>query len=294
MAKRKKRILFIVNKKNYNIKNRNSAIDSIIFSVLKELCLDYDIVVNGKDFNSDTIINIRPLKTLSRKNVFYRITPSFLKQFFRDLKVFYENIILLNTLKKQIKPDFIFELMRYGSNLGYQLKRHLNVPFVVYFDSPAVEENFYLKSQRSIFTGLINKFESQTIIEADKVIVYSNVIRDYWQFRLKTINLLKFNVFQTLDYTRLNFVYNKKNNNPLNIGFVGSFLKWHRLNNLVEVFFRLRQNGFNIKLILIGSGEEYNVINKKVQESIWKDDVTLTGFIDGEKLIEMRNKLILG
>jgi glycosyltransferase involved in cell wall biosynthesis len=290
----KKKLLFVVNSKNYTIFNRNSAIDSILFSILKELSINYDIYVNGKLVLLNTVYNASSINKLSGSSSLASKLPEVVKQFLRDIIVLKDTNYLFNQIKNTQKPDVIIELMRYGSNLGTRLKKYFNVPLIAYFDAPAVEENKYLKGTNSIFYPVISKLEAQTILEADKVIVYSEAIKTYWTDKIPKINQEKFSIFQTLDYTRLNFKWDKNISSHLTVGFVGSFLKWHRVHHLIEAYNKLRDEHQELELLLIGAGEEFESIKKLVDDSKWKNDITLTGFIDGERLKECRDKIDIG
>lgn len=294
MLSSRKKLLFVVNQKDYNVFNRKSAIDSILCSILLELGQTYDIYVNGNSMSKDFVYNAGAISSLSSTSFIKRIVPGFVKQFLRDLKVFKTNDELFNEISQKVKPDVILELMRYGSDLGFRLKKHFSIPLIAYFDAPSVEENKYLRGNYSPFYGKVNRFEEHTIKEADKIIVYSEAIRDYWMERIAGLDSDKFNIFQTLDYTRLTFNFEKRFSEPLTIGFVGSFLKWHRVENLVKAFNKLRDAKYDIRLLLIGAGEEYTAIRELVNASPWKQDITLTGFIDGEKLKAYRNKIDIG
>lgn len=259
-----------------------------------ELSKNHEVYVNGKRMNTEVVYNPSAINMLSSGSGLKKFIPGSVKQILRDLKVFKDTNELFDSISTMAKPDVIIELMRYGSDLGIRLKKHFNIPLIAYFDAPSVEENKYLRGTYSPFYNKISKLEAQTILEADSIIVYSEAIKDYWVKKLPKVNTSKFAIFQTLDYTRLQFVQGKSFGEPLTIGFVGSFLKWHRVENLVKVFNLLKEKEFNVKLLLIGAGEEFQTIQQMVNQSKWKDDITLTGFIDGEKLREFRNKIDIG
>lgn len=294
MTLKKKRILYVVNSKNYNVFNRNSAIDSILCSILLELAKEFEVSVNGIEMSKDIIYNSGSINTLSTSSSIKKLVPAFVKQILRDRKVFIDNDQLFEEIKKTNKPDVIIELMRYGSDLGFRLKEHFKVPLIAYFDAPSVEENKYLRGTSSPYYAKVSRYEEQTILHADRIIVYSEAIKEYWLERIPILDPTKFVIFQTLDYTRLKFISNKIFGEPLTIGFVGSFLKWHRVENLVKAFNLLRDNKYEVKLLLIGAGEEFKSVQQLVENSNWKEDITLTGFIDGEKLKENRNKIDIG
>ncbi len=290
-----KTILFVVNQINYSVYNRYSAIDSILCSVLEQLSKNHIIYVNHQKFeNTSSKADSKPIFKLSKASIIKKYIPKFIKKNFNDYKAIRSNKILFDDITRSVNPDVIIELMRYGSTLGVLLKNHYQKPLIAYFDSPAVEERQFFYPGFSFFDSKANENEETTIKMADQVIVYTQPIIEYWKQKIPTISSEKFNVFQTLDYSRLDFVDEKIFNQIPVIGFIGSFLKWHRLDLLLEAFEKVRQDGLLAKLLLIGAGEEYQYIMQKVQNSAYKEDITLTGFVDGNALKEYRKKIDVG
>jgi glycosyltransferase involved in cell wall biosynthesis len=61
------------------------------------------------------------------------------------------------------------------------------------------------------------------------------------------------------------------------VGHVGSFLCWDHLDELVEVIGRVRQQGANVKLLLVGDGPEMSNIKRKTAELSLSVAVALPG-----------------
>jgi len=99
---------------------------------------------------------------------------------------------------------------------------------------------------------------------------------------------------QNIDFTRFDFIHEKRLEQTINIGFIGSFLKWHRVDLLLKTFSRLKDEHYNIKLYLLGMGEEYASIKEKWSASKYKEDIFLPGFVDGEELLKLKKRIHVG
>jgi len=104
------------------------------------------------------------------------------------------------------------------------------------------------------------------------------------------------NVFihQNVDFTRFDFIDAPRIEHEIKIGFIGSFLKWHRVDLLLTIFEKLAATHLNIRLYLIGDGMEFTTIETLVQNSKVKDRIELTGFCDGEQLLAFKRELHIG
>src|SRR5690606_12590432 len=81
----------------------------------------------------------------------------------------------------------------------------------------------------------------------------------------------------------------KKNNDDLNIGFIGSFLSWHKVELLLYAFNQIASKYQNIKLHLIGFGEEWKKINDLVQQSPFVSRIHMPGFVSETELDEIKS-----
>jgi glycosyltransferase involved in cell wall biosynthesis len=67
-------------------------------------------------------------------------------------------------------------------------------------------------------------------------------------------------------------------NNPV-ICFVGTFQKWHGVDQLVEIFSEVKNVFPNSKLLLIGDGPARPIIEKKIEQLGLKSEVIITGYV---------------
>lgn len=70
------------------------------------------------------------------------------------------------------------------------------------------------------------------------------------------------------------------------IGFIGSFFSFEGLPLLVQAFANLRSSFPNARLVLVGDGEDFSVVQAMVKEKKLEDQVSLTGRIPHHQVMD--------
>lgn len=148
----------------------------------------------------------------------------------------------------------------------YLFKKFFDVPFVLHCRILFKKENYFGKK--------IIKFVKKNI---SKVIVIDSDVKNSFpkSFKSKIIR----NIF-----IKKKFLVTKKNNEYLNLGYLGSFLKYKGLEDLIEVVNNLTKKNYKIRLILAGNFIKKNFIIEKLNLS---NNVS-------EKILINKNIIILG
>jgi glycosyltransferase involved in cell wall biosynthesis len=168
-----------------------------------------------------------------------------------------------------------------------------NKPLVIVYDAPVLEEYEFFHGKKYFFKNKILKRQAQTLKHASHVITYSKAVKKYLENLLG--HPIKSSTHQNVDFTRFEFVEGKQlDGSPINIGFVGSFLKWHKVDLLINTYNKLRKDGISAKLYLIGNGMEYAAIKEQVGMSKYSCDIQMTGFLDGKELYEYKKQMHIG
>ncbi|MEO1451334.1 MAG: glycosyltransferase [Bacteroidota bacterium] len=220
--------------------------------------------------------------------------PRFFKLWIKDILAFRYQQQLLEKLKAQPAPSAILEFYSYGSRLGAELAQHWGCPLYVLYDGPIVEEYAFFQHRKPIPFRRVQSAQILTLKQADKIIVYSKPMREY------VVNLAglpddsHIQIHQNVDFSRLEFDRRKEAMPPINIGFVGSFLPWHRVDLLLEAFSRLKGEGLPVRLLLVGYGMEWEKMKALVDQSPYKADIEMPGFLDGEKLFAIKQRIHVG
>lgn len=265
-----------------------SALGSYIHMLAKLLeNSGYEVFLNGEKSKNFILQNI---SKVAGKSLLKRIIPIFFKRIVKD-------IVLLNktdTFAKNIKGeyDLILEFYSYGSTAGYITSKKQNIPLTIVYDAPLIDEYMHFNKAKPFLKKKIEKRQNKTLNLATAVVVYSNPVKEYLadKYSIKS----NFFIHQNIDFSRFKLTKEKEIGSIINICFIGSFLKWHRVDLLIDTFIMLRDNNIDACLYLIGGGMEFDVIKNKALNCPYNVDIKLPGFIDGKELEEYKNKMHIG
>ena len=201
-----------------------------------------------------------------------------LKAYFKGQKNLFEQ------LKLKERPDLIVEFHTVGSTVGADLAKFWSVDFSIVFDAPTEEQYYEMHGTKTVYWKNIKSAELESIQLANKVMVYSDSCQEYLK--------LKYN--PSAQISILPCVINKKviersEEEHFNIGFVGSFLKWHKVDELVKAFQKFVDIHPEARLQLIGAGEEWRNVKKIVTDLNLTEKVEMPGFVSEEELIKYKS-----
>ncbi len=292
--KRPKTILFICNEINYNIYNRRSAIDSILLSVLINLSDNHNILVNGIELDvSSSKKASDPPSSMGIKAMITSMIPKRIKERLKMRRLLKNSDNLRKDLEGRgfNKIDYVFELYKLGSSCGPALAKYYNAEYVLYYDSPVVEQYEDIWGISVPEKSKMELAQKRAISNADRIICYSNPVKDY----LMGLGAKgRISIFQSLDYSRLTPMSRTIEQDVINIGFIGSFMHWHRVDLLIRAFDEIYAKNPNLKLYLIGSGETF-IKDKQLANSLKSNKaIIFTGFVDGERLNHYKSILHIG
>jgi glycosyltransferase involved in cell wall biosynthesis len=288
------KVQVIYARNTFELLSRQSALGSYIHCFCTILQKNgYEIYVNDVSFSELNQYKKNEIRNPdgSGKGL-SRFIPFFLKEALKDLILFRNLDLLYEKIRKVENVQCIIEFYTYGSDIGMRLKRERSVPLIMVFDSPAFEEYKFFHEKKIFFNRKIINRENNSLKEASSIVVYSPFMAKY----VSGITSKQDNIYihQNVDFTRFEFINVKVKSDPLNIVFIGSFLKWHKVDSLVRCFERLKKNEVNARLTLIGNGLEFQNIKNMVQESPFENAIELTGFLDGEKLLHYKKQAHIG
>ncbi len=286
-------ILIVYAKSTGEIVNRQSALGSYIFCLANLLQKNnFNVWVNNYTFDELQKLIIPSPQISLPTNKLKKIIPKFVKEFKRDKSQFNSHSQIYNSINISEHIHAVLEFYTYGSTLGIQLKHKFNSRLITVFDSPVLEEYEFFNGKKKFNRNKIELNQLNSLKGSDKIVVYSNPVKKY----VETLTGITNNCFihQNVDFTRFEFIEPRKINDVINIGFVGSFLKWHRVDLLIEVFNKLASENSFIQLYLIGAGMEFENIKFQVNNSPFINRIHLTGFCDGDVLLTYKNLLHIG
>jgi glycosyltransferase involved in cell wall biosynthesis len=288
----KKQILIVYAKSTTEIFNRQSALGSYIHCLASILVKNgYGVRINDLDFDSMPEQRSASVVKMQHSGL-KKIVPSFIKEYVKDKRMVGWINELFNKIDNGKSFDKVLEFYTYGSDIGYRLSQKYHKPFIMVYDGPVLEEYSFFHPGQLFFKKKIEKRERLSILQSQSIVVYSTAVKKHLEKKLDCS--LPCFIHQNVDFTRFEFIKEKPSAGPVNIGFIGSFLKWHRVDLLLNVFRRLREDGKNIKLFLLGDGMEFNVISDLVSKNKYRADIEMPGYIDGEQLFDYKKKLHVG
>jgi len=292
----KKKLLVLYAKNPQEVFNPQSALGSYVFCLANLLHGDdFEVYINGiavSEVGKQSSSKSNPSK--QSQPSWKKLVPNFLKSIIKDWSLFRQMDKLYNSIDSNFKYDAILEMCSYGSDIGARLSQKHKVSLFTIFDSPAVEEFSYLNDYTPVFKHVINQKEKKTLASSEKIVVYSPTVKAYLEKKYELHNKA-FYYHQNVDFNRLDVIEDKpSSDDELVFGFIGSFLKWHRVDLLVRAFERLRAEGIKAKLILLGYGMEWNSIQAMVDVSKYKEHIELPGFVDGEELRNYKKRINVG
>ena len=214
-----------------------------------------------------------------------------LKSILKIWKWGYQSLVFRSFFKRQkqlieyyngIKPtDLVVEFHTVGSTLGLQLAKKWNCKFSVIFDSPVDQQFLEMYKTKTAFWTRIQASEHLTMQAVDKVMAYSPACKDYLlsKYNLKcVIEVLPCIVDKPS-------IKNQPNLSEFKLGFIGSFLSWHKVAELVQAFHLFRKEKPEAKLQLIGYGEEWQSVRDLVGSLQLTEAVEMPGFVSEEELL---------
>ena len=237
-------------------------------------------------------------KPVIKHSFIKRIVMNFIKKVMPGLlfnykfKNYFRRVDLLNhSFSAGVKGyDLVLEFCVYGSQVGSLAKTDTNSKHIVIFDSPLDEQFHEMFGKTGAFIKQIKVAEDNSLRSADLIICYSSAVK-------------KFLIEKKLTESAINIVpcivWKKKSNiipdiSKINIGFIGSFLSWHKTEILVQAFNQIAGKYPQSELILVGYGEEWQTIKKLADLSPYKDRIELTGYVSEDRLEEIKSTLNIG
>lgn len=296
----KKNVLVLYAKSTEEVFDRKSALGAQVNCVSNMLRSDNtDVYINGRLLTDKVNDEASFIQPSSKFRLLKKLVPKVLKRFIRDKRQWAKmDDLTTDILESGVKYDVILEFYNLGSSTGYEVSVKQNIPLYELYDNSMQQEyEFFNNNQSPFFNSRLLKLEKQALVQAKKIIAYSPTMRDYiLKITGGEVDAGNIIYHQNVDFTRFDS-FPEKINRPegiINIGFIGSFLKWHQVDLLIEAFESLIEKGYNAELYLLGMGVEFDTISKQVDKSKYKKQIHLPGFLDGEELLEAKKKFHIG
>jgi glycosyltransferase involved in cell wall biosynthesis len=204
----------------------------------------------------------------------------------------------LYDLIKEYQPDLIYERSYYLMAAGVKAAKKHGVKHMLEVNAPFIQEkvemggySFYLKAAKKIeklkaqnadslvvvSTALKQHVMDNYALDSEKILVCPNGINEQdWLPDIYKTNLVR----KQYDISASDFV----------VGFVGSILPHHGVEDLIKAFHQVAES--NWRLMIVGDGWPLNALKKQVKNLGIKNQVICTGnisFVDVKNYISLFN-----
>jgi len=290
---KKRQVILVANIPDLIDNQRNSAV------------YNYLTYLTTLSANAEVEIHVFPKKTTSKsnltgeRNIVMKVISSLLLPFPKLKKTISDYLLLKKQdlfVKKLFEefpnPDGILEFYFYGSQLYKEVEKR-NFPYTVFYDCPVYEQSIEVTGLPSLYKDEINRRQLEALRLANQIIGYSDPVKEFILNTYK-VDSNKIRVFPTfIPDDGILSEFNFENRNY--IGFIGSFLSWHKVELLISAFEDIVSELPNeAKLVLIGKGEEWERIEEIVSRSPAKERIVLTGYVSLSELRQWRKKIRIG
>ena len=231
------------------------------------------------------------------KNILKKVIPHIVWSSLKDLKIIQVDIVAqkrLEELVKSFQPDIIYERGFYLMKSGCIVANKYNIPHVMELNAPFEYEQLKLEGN-TLLTRQARKIEREMLIQPELICVVSSALKSYFLDGYPEIESQKIIVTpNAIDAKMLKVALNKlsiKNidEESMVIGFVGSIFPYHGVQNIVELFPKLKLAHSNIKLLIVGDGETLPLLKKRVVELGMENEIIFTGSVAHEQVLDFIN-----
>lgn len=230
----------------------------------------------------------RKLKLTLKNNLPYVYNSLVDYKYFRAQEHLKQEVLQLES------SDVVVEFLIYGSNIGLEVSKRFKSDLIVIYDSPQLEQYEEIHKALSSYSSTVKRRETETLQYAKAILCYSDSVKNFI-VRTHDLDPSIIKVFPCINWNKLSERKAiKPSSNLVTIGFIGSFLPWHKVHLLVQAFDNLYKQYKNIKLVLIGKGIEWEQIKQLVATLDSKAHIEMTGFLDDDEFLKKKLEFDIG
>jgi len=287
-----KLVYIVVGDPHFTFENANSAVVLYLKTIAAELQKEgYNVMLfptSPPQIKTSSGKNHSVLKKVKRL-VKFLFKGFYLRRLF-GVKRDFSDRLYKNIVSEGHTPSLVIEFLTTGSTIGIKLSKFYAVPFVVIYDSPLAEQFVDMYGYNNRVNFEIELCEEKVLREADTIVCYSQAVSTF--ISNKILLSPKIEVIPCIVWKEN--CSDNRSGQDLVIGFIGSFLKWHRVDLLIGAFELLADQNSVVRLVLVGFGEQWEQTKTICQSSRHKNRIQLTGFVDEQKLNELKSTFDIG
>ncbi len=237
-----------------------------------------------------------------------KFMPKLMWETIKDLKLILDDRKYAATLDELVakeKPDLIYDRINYLQVSGVKVAKKYGIKHISEINAPYTEERIELQG-KSLLLKRAEKYERYVIEKSNLIVVVSTALKNYFSKKYPVLRdtnkcLVVSNAVEKTGVT-INgpYVSDFKNKHSLNgniiIGFVGSILNWHGIGALLEGFKLFAEDKSDVKLLVVGDGQQLNYYKQKAIDLGINEQVIFTGNVAPENvpsLIELMDVTVM-
>ncbi len=258
----------------------------------------FPVVMGGTSINEIPYTTGQAIEHKGFKALLKKLIPRFIWVSLKDYKLMQHDKKAAKILEQAIlkhQPDLIYERSEYLQDQSVAIIKKYNIKYFVEVNAPFIQEMSELEG-KSIWINKAHKKEKNKYSFADKVFVVSSVLKDFLinQYQIDQNKILvspnRINSQLFLSQSKFEADFNF-NSNELVIGFVGSILPHHFVEELITAFDLLIKKNLNILLLIVGGGSLLEGLKTKVNTLNLNQQVIFLGKIPHQKIPSIIQKM---
>ncbi|MBR0024029.1 MAG: glycosyltransferase [Muribaculaceae bacterium] len=194
-----------------------------------------------------------------------------------------------NTIMKLLTPRMLHKLLirdKYDIEIGYME----NSPTRIVSGCPnpniktAAWVHIEIENLNSFLLGYRNKKEALSCYKnIDRICFVSQTAKDSFEKFLPEVLTPKSVIYNINDYKNI-YELSKENiqieldSKVLNICSVGRLTTQKRFDRLINIIYRIKEDGFHVHLYILGEGEERRKLEEQIKNLSLEENVTLLGY----------------
>ena len=249
------------------------------------------VIMGGTTFEEVPYKDGKAITHSGLKGFIKKIIPRYVWVTLKDFRLMMHDKRAAKRLEAAIikyQPDLVYERSEYLQDASVAVVKKYIVKHYIEVNSPFVQEMKHLEGS-SLWTSLGHYKEKRKYKSADKVWVVSSALKEFLVNRYQIDNskiIISPNRINKEEFERiipLPFDI-KTSHKQVVIGFVGSILPHHDVEDLIEAFGIVRRKNTYTLLCIVGGGSLLDSLKQKVKEQQLTESVRFIGKVPHQQV----------
>jgi glycosyltransferase involved in cell wall biosynthesis len=249
------------------------------------------VIMGGTTFEEVPYKDGKAITHSGLKGFIKKIIPRYVWVTLKDFRLMMHDKRAAKRLEAAIikyQPDLVYERSEYLQDASVVVVKKYKVKHYIEVNSPFVQEMKYLEGS-SLWTILGHSKEKSKYKSADKVWVVSSALKEFLvnRYQIDSTKIIispnRINKDEFEKIIPLPFDI-KTSHKQVLIGFVGSILPHHDVEDLIEAFGIVRRKNTEALLCIVGGGSLLDSLKQKVKEQQLTESVRFIGKVPHQQV----------